>query len=260
MSPLLRPYDGVRRTTSTARPVRSARGRTCGANCRTTPKCRPRRSRRDRRRNRLRRPDRLHDRCGARAHETRPRRVAGSTGRRRESVVRGARAATWNDRSRLGSTIADTLTVIASPRSSRSCSHAGSAGARLVPCHRVFLEVTVFVSTTFLVDRERPPVVQPGRGAADVELPLGPHRRCARAVPRDRLDPRRPYPEPFLRVLVFVLSSLAPLGVALSRVYRGMHFPSDVAAGAALGVACLAVRSSPFVSPSRCRSARRSRT
>jgi membrane-associated phospholipid phosphatase len=152
------------------------------------------------------------------------------------------RSVTWDDWSRLGSTVADTLSVIA----------VAALIALVLACRKcwreisflaiaLFLEVTVFVSTTFLVDRERPPVVQldeapptssfpSGHTAASLVLYLG-----FALIIGSRIHNRA------RRVAVYIIASLAPLCVALSRVYRGMHFPSDVVAGAALGVACLAV-------------------
>jgi len=41
------------------------------------------------------------------------------------------------------------------------------------------------------------------------------------------------------RVAVIVLAVLAPLAVAVARVYRGMHYPIDVVSGAVMGFACL---------------------
>jgi len=38
---------------------------------------------------------------------------------------------------------------------------------------------------------------------------------------------------------VWVLAILLPVGVAISRLYRGMHFPTDVAASVLLSVAAL---------------------
>jgi membrane-associated phospholipid phosphatase len=44
-----------------------------------------------------------------------------------------------------------------------------------------------------------------------------------------------------LRGLVLVLAIAAPLVVALSRMYRGMHYASDVTVGALVGLGCLVV-------------------
>jgi membrane-associated phospholipid phosphatase len=43
------------------------------------------------------------------------------------------------------------------------------------------------------------------------------------------------------RVLIWALAVAIPLAVALSRMYRGMHHPTDVAAGALVGVGTLIV-------------------
>ena len=109
------------------------------------------------------------------------------------------------------------------------------------------LEVSVFVTTTIFVDRARPPVhhldaapptssFPSGHTAAAVVLYVGliivvlrVWRRGARSA----------------GVVTFL--ALVPLAVALSRLSRGMHHPTDVLAGAALGaaalvVACVAVR------------------
>ena len=45
----------------------------------------------------------------------------------------------------------------------------------------------------------------------------------------------------FARALCWVVAILIPLLVALSRLYRGMHHPTDVAAGALVGVGCLII-------------------
>ena len=58
------------------------------------------------------------------------------------------------------------------------------------------------------------------------------------------------------RTLVWVLAMMPPIGVAISRLYRGMHFPTDVAASVLLSVAALlgallAVRSMAAVAAER---------
>jgi len=43
------------------------------------------------------------------------------------------------------------------------------------------------------------------------------------------------------RVLIWVVAIAIPLLVALSRMYRGMHHPTDVAAGMLVGIGCLVI-------------------
>jgi len=104
----------------------------------------------------------------------------------------------------------------------------------------LLIEVSVFLTTTLLVDRGRPGVERldaapptssfpSGHTAAAVVLYLGlailVHRRSRGRV---------------LRVALWVVLITVPVIVALSRLYRGMHHPTDVAAGVLLGVAALA--------------------
>jgi len=109
------------------------------------------------------------------------------------------------------------------------------------------LEVSVFVTTTLFVDRARPPVhhldaapptssFPSGHTAAAVVLYLGLIIVVHRAWHRNAVT-----------VAVAVVLALVPFAVGLSRLSRGMHHPTDVLVGAALGVAsltfaCIAVR------------------
>ena len=103
------------------------------------------------------------------------------------------------------------------------------------------VEVTVFLATTFLVDRPRPPVerldtVPPtasfpsGHTAAAVVLYIGLAILCSRACRNAALC-----------ALAWVAGILLPVAVGLARIYRGMHHPTDVMSGVVLGFACLAV-------------------
>lgn len=87
----------------------------------------------------------------------------------------------------------------------------------------------VFLSTTLIIDRERPEVVQLDISPPTSSYPSG-HTSAALALYSSLAvlvgkQMRRTWPR---RLLVTVLLAV-PLGVAIARLYRGMHHPSDVA-------------------------------
>ena len=45
----------------------------------------------------------------------------------------------------------------------------------------------------------------------------------------------------WLRTLAVILAVVAPVSVAFARLYRGMHFPTDVIGGAVLALSWLAI-------------------
>jgi membrane-associated phospholipid phosphatase len=96
-------------------------------------------------------------------------------------------------------------------------------------------EVSIFVAVTFLIDRNRPPVPHldaapptssfpSGHTAASVVLYL-----LAALLLSSRVRSRA------ARVLLWTIAVLVPIIVGLSRLYRGMHYPTDVISGALLG-------------------------
>ena len=107
----------------------------------------------------------------------------------------------------------------------------------------VALQSAVFLTTTLLVSRERPDVEKLDPAPPTSSFPSG-HTGAATALylsiglvlashVRSRAG----------KVAVVVLLLLVPIGVGVSRLYRGMHFPTDVAFGALNGiVAVLVVR------------------
>jgi undecaprenyl-diphosphatase len=152
------------------------------------------------------------------------------------------RTAAMDGATRWMSMLSDTITVVAVLAVLGillACCKRWAAVAFLVGAPIV--ESTVFVTTTFLVDRDRPPVEQLDASPPTDSFPSG-HVGAATAlwlglvVLVFALTSHRA-----ARTLVVVVGVLAPLTVAFSRLYRGMHHPSDVVVGILLGMAGLVV-------------------
>lgn len=101
------------------------------------------------------------------------------------------------------------------------------------------LEVAVFLVTTLVVHRPRPGVPELDHSPPTSSFPSG-HTAAALALygaaalliaRRTRRRGRRRLP--WLLLLV-------PIAIGVARLYRGMHHPSDVVAGALLGALCVA--------------------
>jgi membrane-associated phospholipid phosphatase len=100
-------------------------------------------------------------------------------------------------------------------------------------------EVLIFLATTLLVDRRRPPVGHLDEAPPTSSFPSG-HTAASIALygAIAVLASERARSE-LVRWLTRALAVAIPLAVALSRVYRGMHYVTDVAGGILLGSAWL---------------------
>jgi membrane-associated phospholipid phosphatase len=96
-------------------------------------------------------------------------------------------------------------------------------------------EVGIFLLVTLMVDRERPPVRHLDEAPPTSSFPSG-HTAATIALwgALAILASERAR-SAVVRGLFLTLAVVLPLLVASSRLYRGMHFPSDVLGGVALG-------------------------
>lgn len=102
-------------------------------------------------------------------------------------------------------------------------------------------EVTIFVSTTFLVERHRPGVPRLDGAPPTSSFPSGHTAAALTLYGGLALIAWTAARAGWLRLLATALAVLMPAAVGLSRLYRGMHNPTDVLAGALLAACWLAV-------------------
>ena len=107
-------------------------------------------------------------------------------------------------------------------------------------CAAVTAQAIVFFFATLIIDRRRPDVPKMDESPPTSSFPSG-HTSAAVALYAGlalllALLARRTW----IKALAWALL-LVPLAVALSRMYRGMHHPSDVAASFVNGAVCVAV-------------------
>jgi membrane-associated phospholipid phosphatase len=105
----------------------------------------------------------------------------------------------------------------------------------------ILLEKAVFVTTTYIVSRDRPPVGQLDGAPPTSSYPSGHvaaavvfYVACAIII---CWHTRRV----FIRGVVWTIAVVVPIAVAVSRMILGMHFLSDVTVGAVLGAVTIVI-------------------
>jgi undecaprenyl-diphosphatase len=103
------------------------------------------------------------------------------------------------------------------------------------------LELACFISVGFLVDRPRPRVPQISGLPLTSSYPSGHTAATFIIYMSVAVVVSQESRSWMLRAPVWIAAVVMPLLVAFSRVYRGMHYPSDVVAGLLLGAMVIAV-------------------
>jgi undecaprenyl-diphosphatase len=149
----------------------------------------------------------------------------------------GRRTQFWNDATQVGSHAAETTTVIALAVvlvvGLRFV--LGNWDASLFLALAVVGEVAIFVCVTLVIDRPRPRVAHLDTAPPTSSFPSG-HVAAAVALYGALAVVVWTYSRrEWLRVGAVVVAIAVPIVVGLSRLYRGMHYPTDVLAGVLLG-------------------------
>jgi membrane-associated phospholipid phosphatase len=103
----------------------------------------------------------------------------------------------------------------------------------------LILEAAVFITVTWVVARPRPDVVQLDEVSVATSFPSG-HAAAAAAYGALAIVVFERTRSSWLRVIAVGLVLAVPVIVGMSRMYRGVHYLTDVIGGIALGAVCVA--------------------
>jgi membrane-associated phospholipid phosphatase len=149
------------------------------------------------------------------------------------------RTSTWNDITYVVSGLGNTQLIIATCVvavavlywTSRQWWYAA------VPGIAVMTQSVIFFFAASVTGRDRPPVEKLDSSPPTTSYPSG-HTSAATALYVTLLLVAGNIPNKYVRTGLIVLFALMPLLVALGRIYRGMHHPTDVAASLVNGSVC----------------------
>lgn len=107
-------------------------------------------------------------------------------------------------------------------------------------CFALILEAGVFITVTAIVGRPRPDVPQLDEVSVGTSFPSG-HAAAAAAYCAIAIVIFDHTRNVWVRTGTVLLAAAIPLMVGASRMYRGVHYLTDVISGIALGVTCAVV-------------------
>lgn len=147
-----------------------------------------------------------------------------------------------DDWSEIGSLLADTLVKIIATAVIAAIILAVWRSWRepLMISLALVLEASVFITTTWIVARPRPDVEPLDSSPVDSSFPSG-HTAAAAAYGAVAVVIFERTRNIWIRTVTVVVMIALPIVVGLARMYRGMHFLTDVVAGTILGVASVVV-------------------
>lgn len=153
------------------------------------------------------------------------------------------RGPTLNSLTHIGTLFGETITIVALTAITfvvfRVVFHRWRESVILLIC--VVGQSLIFLVTTILIDRERPPVPHLDDSPPTSSFPSG-HTAASTAFwAGTALIIAWHTRERWLRTLITVVGLLIPIVVATCRMYRGMHFPTDTTTSYLFALALLAV-------------------
>lgn len=107
-------------------------------------------------------------------------------------------------------------------------------------CFSLILEACVFITVTAIVSRPRPDVPQLDDVSVGTSFPSG-HAAAAAAYCAIAIVIFGHTRNVWVRTVIVILAVAIPVMVGASRMYRGVHYFTDVISGIALGITCAVV-------------------
>lgn len=153
------------------------------------------------------------------------------------------RTGLWNTLTDVGSSLSDTPYIVAltalAAVAFRLAFKRWRESAFLIAA--VWSQSLIFLATTAVIDRHRPGVEHLDPAPPTSSFPSGHASAAVGFYCGMALVLSTRVRSPVLRALIWAVALAAALAVAFSRLYRGMHFVSDVLWGLLLGAVCVAV-------------------